>query len=337
MSPLVSILIPAYNSELWLPDAVRSALAQSYKRIEIIIVDDGSTDDTLAIARQFESPSIKVVSQENSGASAARNRAFSLAQGSYIQWLDADDILGADKIANQVRALNEVNGDRTLLSSAWDRFYFRRSKTYSMENSLWRDLTPVEWIIRKMNDNAWMAIESWLVSRELSETAGPWDTTLSADDDGEYFCRVICASDGIRFVPTARSHIRMGNLGSLSKGIHTSHQLESQFRSITSQIGNVRRLEESPRVRQACLQFLQNWLPCFYPEKKEIVAQFHTLAVELGGSLQQPRLKWKYRAYQRIFGAPAARRLSIVGPKLRVRCVATWDRWLSKMTHEDAG
>jgi len=204
-----------------------------------------------------------------------------------------------------------------------------------MENSLWRDLTPVEWIIGKMNNNAWMAIESWLVSRELTEAAGAWDTSLSADDDGEYFCRVICASNGIKFVPEARSHIRMANLGSLSKGIHANHQLESQFRSITSQIRNVQRLEDSPRVRGACLRFLQNWLPCFSPEKKEIVAQFHSLAANLGGSLHDPRLKWKYQAFQHLFGANAARRLSIVGPRAKTRCAVWWDKMLFRIGHED--
>src|SRR5436190_23310673 len=98
MKSLVSILIPAYNAERWIADAIRSALAQTWSRKEIIIVDDGSRDRTLSLAREFASKTVSVVSQENQGASAARNKALSVCEGDYIQWLDADDLLAPDKI-----------------------------------------------------------------------------------------------------------------------------------------------------------------------------------------------------------------------------------------------
>src|SRR5258708_4364352 len=101
MKPLVSILIPAYNAQKWIVATIESAIAQTWGRKEIIIVDDGSTDQTLAVARRFASKDILVVTQKNQGASAARNHAFSLSQGDYIQWLDADDLLSANKIAKQ--------------------------------------------------------------------------------------------------------------------------------------------------------------------------------------------------------------------------------------------
>ena len=86
MKSLVSILIPAYNAERWIADAIRSALAQTWSRKEIIIVDDGSRDRTLSLAREFASKTVSVVSQENQGAAAARNKAFSMCQGDYVQW-----------------------------------------------------------------------------------------------------------------------------------------------------------------------------------------------------------------------------------------------------------
>ncbi len=103
-TPLVSVLIPAYNAAPWVAKAIGSALAQDWPRIEIIVVDDGSRDSTLRAARQFESKRVKVVAQENQGAAVARNRALSLAQGDYIQWLDADDLLAPDKITQQLHA-----------------------------------------------------------------------------------------------------------------------------------------------------------------------------------------------------------------------------------------
>src|SRR5207248_9826940 len=128
MRPFVSILIPAYNAEPWIADTIRSALAQSWPRKEIIIVDDGSRDQTLEIARQFASRDVCVVTQENQGASAARNRALSLSQGDYIQWLDADDLLSPDKIAKQMEVAQESQSKRMLFSSAWGAFTYRVSK-----------------------------------------------------------------------------------------------------------------------------------------------------------------------------------------------------------------
>src|SRR5262245_51393924 len=95
MKPLVSILIPAFNAEQWIADTLRSAIAQTWPRTEIIVVDDGSTDKTLAIAKRFESKSIRVVSQMRQGGPAARNTAYSLSQGDYFQWLENDRSFGA--------------------------------------------------------------------------------------------------------------------------------------------------------------------------------------------------------------------------------------------------
>src|SRR5439155_18713167 len=123
--------------------------------------------------------------------------------------------LASDKIANQMKALGECPSKRTLLSSAWGHFIYRPERAKFSPTSLWCDLSPVEWLLRYFQRNHWMQTATWLVSRELTEIAGPWDARLLGDDDGEYFSRVILASDGIRFVPEARVFYRRG-LGTLS-------------------------------------------------------------------------------------------------------------------------
>src|SRR6266700_4344460 len=187
MRSLVSILIPAYNAEPWIGDTIRSALAQTWPRKEIVVVDDGSTDQTLRVARQFASQTVSIVTQENRGASAARNRALELCQGDYIQWLDADDLLSPDKVAKQMAATQECQDTRRLLSSGWGYFMYRPSRAQFLPTSLWCDLSPVEWLLRKMGQKLHMQTATWLVSRTLTQAAGPWDTRLSLDDDGEYF------------------------------------------------------------------------------------------------------------------------------------------------------
>ena len=116
MKPLVSILIPAYNAEPWIADTIKSALNQTWPRAEVVIINDGSRDQTLSIAQQFASERVSIVSQENQGVCAARNRAFELCQGDYIQWLDADDLLAPDKIAKQMEVAEACQNKRTLLS-----------------------------------------------------------------------------------------------------------------------------------------------------------------------------------------------------------------------------
>src|SRR5262249_14724383 len=125
MTPLVSILIPAFNASEWIAGTIRSALAQTWPRKEIIIVDDGSTDATLSIARGFDARDVLIVTQPNQGAWVARNAALAVSQGDVIQWLDADDLLTPDKISKQMDASLRAPDARTLLSSAWGSFFYR--------------------------------------------------------------------------------------------------------------------------------------------------------------------------------------------------------------------
>ena len=121
---------------------------------------------------------------------------------------------------------------KMLFSSEWGRFIYRVRRAEFIPNSLWADLSPLEWLLRKMGQNLHMQPATWLVSRELTDAAGPWDARLSLDDDGEYFCRVILASDGIRFVPGAKSFYRMSGFNSLSNVDKSKKKLDSLWLSM---------------------------------------------------------------------------------------------------------
>ena len=104
-NPLVSVIIPVYNGERYLAEAIESVLAQTYRPLEIIVVDDGSTDGSAEVAKRFGSP-VRYCFQPNSGAGAARNQGADLARGSFLAFLDADDIWLADKLALQIAAFD---------------------------------------------------------------------------------------------------------------------------------------------------------------------------------------------------------------------------------------
>jgi len=326
MRPLVSILIPAYNAEKWVADTIRSAAAQSWQRKEIIVVDDGSSDRTLEIARQFESRAVLVVRQENQGAAAARNKAFSLSRGDYIQWMDADDLLAPDKIARQMETLDAGVSRRTLLSSSWGHFMYRPYRARFTPTSLWCDLSPLEFLLRKLGQRVFMQTAVWLVSRELADCAGPWDTKLSLDDDGEYFSRVLIASHGVRFVREARIFYRLVGTRSLSYIGRSNGKLESLWRSMRLQIGYLRSLEDSERVKTACLRYLQSYVIDFYPQKPDILEQMNQAAEELGGQLEVPRLPWKYSWIRAAFGWDWAQRARQLLPTVKSSLARFWDK-----------
>src|SRR5205809_2560123 len=290
MTPLVSILIPAYNAERWIADTIRSALAQTCPRKEVIIVDDGSGDRTLEIAQQFVFSNVLVVTQQNRGASAARNKAFELCQGDYIQWLDADDLVSPDKVAKQMAAAEQYQDTRWLLSSGWGYFMYRPSRAKFLPTPLWCDLSPVEWLLRKVGQNLHMQTATWLVSRELTEAAGPWDTRLSFDDDGEYFCRILVASCGTRFVPAAKTYYRKAAGDSLGSFNGAAGKLESLLLSMQLHVKYLLAIENSARTRASCMKYLQNWLPYFYPRRVDLLKDLQKIAASLGGELKTPRV-----------------------------------------------
>ncbi len=104
--PLVSIIIPCYNAEKWVEESIQSALNQTYQNIEIIFVNDGSTDRSLAVVQGFDSSKIKIFSlSENQGLAYALNWGLKHANGEFIQYLDADDMISPNKISRQVELL----------------------------------------------------------------------------------------------------------------------------------------------------------------------------------------------------------------------------------------
>jgi glycosyltransferase involved in cell wall biosynthesis len=326
MKPLVSILIPAYNAEEWVADTVGSAIAQTWPRKEIIVVDDGSRDGTAGVARRFASKEVAVVSIPNQGAAAARNHAFQLSQGDYIQWLDADDLLAPDKIERQLRVMGGGACRRTLLSSSWAPFYYRTPRARFLQTSLCQDLSPVDWLLTKMGENLHMQTATWLTSRELSEAAGPWDTRLLSDDDGEYYCRVLLASNGIRFVPNTGVFYRVTGSSRLSSIGNSDRKKDAMVLSMKLHIQYLRSLEESERVRKACLNYVQTWYENFYPERPDLAVELQRIAAELHGHLEPPRLRWKYAWMEPLFGWKAAKWAQGALPRLKSSCLRYCDK-----------
>jgi glycosyltransferase involved in cell wall biosynthesis len=328
MKTLVSILIPAYNAEEWIAETLQSAVSQTWENKEIIVVDDGSKDGTFEAARKFSPQGVRVVKQENQGAAAARNKALSLCQGSYIQWLDADDLLSPDKISRQMAVAQDRQDNRLLLSCAWGGFMYRPKRANFQPTPLWNNLKPAEWLIRKLGQNLYMQPATWLVSRELTEAAGLWNTELKVDDDGEYFCRVLLQSSEVEFVPAAKVYYRASGSGSLSYIGLSDAKMASQLESMRLHIAYLRSMEDSDRARAACVQFLQNWIPFIYPNRPDLVKESERMAAELGGKLEMPALSWKYFWIKSILGWNSAKRAQLLLPRMKWSVIRFMDKAL---------
>ena len=230
-----SILIPAFNAEAFLGETLRSCLLQGAEAIhEIVVVDDHSEDKTLEVASSFAQahPQFNFIIERNpsKGACSARNRAFSLASGEAIQWLDADDILGQGKLQKQLQLLKAYPNH--LVASKWRRFSGDLGNLYPEEDGNWSEVSnlssPFDWL----GSERMVALHSWLGTRALFEKTGPWDESLLINQDGEYFARAIAASDGVLFEPESRVYYRSGVSGSVSQ--FNPEKAPSLFRSCES-------------------------------------------------------------------------------------------------------
>mgnify|MGYP001792620145 CR=1 FL=1 len=224
-NPLVSIIIPCYNSEKWIATTIQSALEQSYPNIEVIVIDDGSTDNSLNIIKSFEGKIIWKTGS-NKGGCSARNIGLRLAKGEYIQFLDADDLLHSNKIQAQMDILCE---DQKSVAICPYKILGEQGQ-YSCEQG--KDCqppvnssNPVEWLVWKLYSGQCFAMmpHCYLTPRKLIESVGFWDESLSINQDGEFFSRVLLSANSVKFVSDGLVFYRRESSSSVSRGRTIQH------------------------------------------------------------------------------------------------------------------
>lgn len=206
MQPLITIGIPCFNAAQWVARAVESALAQTWPRKEIIVVDDGSTDSSPAVLKQF-GDSIRVVSGPNRGVNSARNTILELARGEWVQYLDADDYLRPEKIAAQLREAAPIENADVIYSPVL------------IER--WQDGAPVSIEEEKIDPalDVYSRFFAWqlpqtsgaLWRKSILEKIGGWDDKTRAVMCDEHDCYVRALQQNARFVfaPSANAVYRI--------------------------------------------------------------------------------------------------------------------------------
>jgi len=206
--PLVSIIIPCYNAAPRLEACLKSCMEQTYPNLEIIFVDNNSTDNSLAIAHQFAAIApfrFEVLHCPQKGANYARNLGFTHAKGQYIQWLDADDELAPDKIALQVEALTG-KGAEYIACADWEWHYYQEDMLrfrLGFAQLCWED-TLLQCLIHH-----WHPPHAYLLHRGVAEQLHllqAWYGGAPIGNDREYM--TTAAIVGCRFLPVAGAKVR---------------------------------------------------------------------------------------------------------------------------------
>jgi len=223
--PLVSVIIPAYNAERYLKTCLESVFSQTWKNIEVIIVDDGSIDNTPKIALEFESQNVKIKFQKNKGGCSARNAGIRMSSGKYLQFLDADDLISPEKIEKQVIALEQNHLYVAVCSTV--HFFdgqdplsipvHRESKYLSDTNDTAAFFSNLWGAHGQMS---MVQTSTWLIPRKLVDISGMWNENILLDQDGEFFTRIVLNSMGIKYtegINYYRKYINGNNVASRYK------------------------------------------------------------------------------------------------------------------------
>lgn len=197
-NPLVSIIIPAYNSSLFIPKTLQSVIDQTYTNLECLIVDDGSTDDLKAAINPFLEKHlfIKYIHQDNKGLSSARNTGFSNAHGTYIQFLDADDLISPGKIEEQVSIL-EKHEEIGVSYTNYRPFNSDTGKLLDRYSHLITKENPLEDFLFKWERGLSMPVHSALFRKNIWKDNTVFNEQLRAKEDWAMW--VSLALNGVKF------------------------------------------------------------------------------------------------------------------------------------------
>lgn len=217
--PLISIIIPTFNSAAYIRECLESVFAQTFQDYEVIVVDDGSTDETSSIVQGF-GPRVRFVAQENKGPAVARNHGISLAKGAWISFLDSDDLWLPDKLEKQTRfALDHPEyGLITTEASSFDESGVlaprMKARVYNIRNGL---------VVRDLLFGNWVQTSGVMVRRECFEKVGKFHEERGLRGTDWILWMQIAAQYPIYFMEEPLAKIR------LVRHSFSHHDPEKQF------------------------------------------------------------------------------------------------------------
>src|SRR6266446_27932 len=188
VTPLVSVIIPAYNAERYVGRALRSVVEQSYAGLEIILVDDGSQDGTAQVVEQFKDPRIVYLYQGNAGQGNARNHGLRVCKGEYVSFLDADDWYHPRKIERQVAFLQAHPGYKVVYCNALHTYAGAPDRLYKRRHAHASDL-----ILPELLKSSYINPNTALIARTVVEACGGFVETRYYPEEWDLWLRMTLA------------------------------------------------------------------------------------------------------------------------------------------------
>jgi glycosyltransferase involved in cell wall biosynthesis len=297
---LVSIIIALYNAEAYIAETLQSVKNQTWESIEIIVVNDGSTDGSAAVVESLNMPNLTLYDRENMGQCAASNFGIEKAKGGLIKFLDADDVLSQNCIENMVLKYRE-NPNR-LVFGEWQYFVKNIDHNKKANNSNFRDYeNSLDWYIDVMNTReAMLAGWMWLIPRSVLNKAGGWDERLHLMNDFEFSTRLILHSEGIGFAENAIHYYRKGLANSMTSKMNDKVAL-SIYTGVTEACNHVLSVDDSERIKKAFATQFQKWVYHFYPLHPNLIDKMETKIKSLGGSELRPEGGRIFKLLNKVF------------------------------------
>ena len=266
--PLVTFCIPAYNVSQYIEATINSLLSQSYKNIELIIVDDSSTDNTWLYLQEIKDKRVNIFHQHSKGAAAARNEAFRWSGGEYIIFFDADDLVEQDYLYNQLQTLNGKTDSVSL--AQWGRFVNNDLTTFELIPNPKHTMNLQTWV-----EEFWYNVNPMtnpgrvLIPRHIIDKAGLWNEELSLNDDLEFFTRIFDNSASIIFNNQSTFYYRSGVNGlSCYKG---KEAYASFYKSVKLSTEIVLKNYNKNIINKACANMWTSFIYVIYPNEKHLV------------------------------------------------------------------
>ncbi|EOZ93760.1 Putative N-acetylgalactosaminyl-diphosphoundecaprenol glucuronosyltransferase [Indibacter alkaliphilus LW1] len=290
-------------------ETLDSVLSQTYTHWECIIVDDHSTDHSWKILEEYakKDSRVKVFKRPDDrtkGGSVARNYAFELSKGEFIQWLDSDDIIHPIKIENQLQDLLSVNLNAISISN-WDWFDQLGEIEKKLENSNFSSSIRARWqehpknglnlILWLFKNNLFIPSHSYIMSREVILKSGLWNEGLYKNQDGEFMLRALLKSDQVVFNDSVYAFYRRPDSSHLSKQA-TSQSYNDWFRSLVLGDQKILEVQNSKEIRNILImnyERLIKFTGLDFPQVTQMALErINVLNPKVKFDLSKPYLIW---------------------------------------------
>lgn len=282
MNPLISIIIPVFNSEAYIGETLESCIKQTYRNLEIIIVNDGSTDNSEEVIKHITDRRIQYYLINNSGPCYARNFGIAKASGTLFQFLDADDILDPEKIEKQVIKYC-VYGDEYIYSGVMGNIVGNDKNLEKNFEFYYRNLIPEKFFNEMFSHfGKYYTTGMWLVPKNLIEQTTGWDENVLLNNDGEYFSRLIMLSKMVIFCPGAVFYYRRDVVMSVSKCLNEKRIYESWLYSYKCYVKNFKLFFERKTAHELGRKALSVYFCNSYPNHPDLLKECKKEISKLG-------------------------------------------------------